>query len=398
WFAYSTLNVPVARRYNISLRVLSTAPSQASVGHGGQTFGTINIPSTGGVWKTIKDTITLPALSYTGIHVVSGTFKFNWFSIDDCVAPPPPPLVRMEITPGEVSLPGGHAQQFTVKGFDADSNEVMMTPIWSVTGTGNSISSSGLFTSDTTLGNYTLTVTAGGISQTATVHIVQYSCSVNNKYEAESASARISGPVLETCTDVGGGQDFTNLKVSDWFAYNNLIVPTAGKYNVRIRVSTTAAAQVGIGNGGVVFGVINLPNTGGTWQTISDTITLPALTYTGVLVRAGTFKYNWFIIDNCAPVQPLSGMLSVVAVPDKTITISKTKVYPNPFAAQLTIEFKEAYHTATLVDITGKVIQQWKIPPGTFRINKNVGNLKRGMYLLTLEGRGKSEVIKVVKF
>ncbi|MGO4289010.1 carbohydrate-binding protein [Chitinophaga sp. RAB17] len=398
WFAYSTLNVPVARRYNISLRVLSTAPSQASVGHGGQTFGTINIPSTGGVWKTIKDTITLPALSYTGIHVVSGTFKFNWFSIDDCVAPPPPPLARIELTPGDVSLPVRSAQQFTAKGYDADSNEVILAaPVWSVTGAGNVISAGGLFTADTTIGNYTVTVTAGGISKTATIHIAEYNCSVNNKYEAESASARISGPVLETCTDVGGGQDFTNLKVSDWFAYNNLVVPTAGKYTLRIRVSTTAPAQVGIGNGGVVFGVVNLPNTGGTWQTISDTVTLPALTYTGILVRAGTFKYNWFIIDNCTPIQPLSGMTSAVAAPFKTITLSKTRVYPNPFATQLTIEFQEAYHTATLIDITGKVIQQWKIAPGTFRMNKNLGNLRRGMYLLTLEGRGKSEVIKVIK-
>lgn len=398
WFAYNTLNVPVARRYNISLRVLSTAPSQASVGHGGQTFGTINIPSTGGVWKTIKDTITLPALSYTGIHVVSGSFKFNWFSIDDCVAPPPPPLARIEVVPADVTLPGGSAQQFTAKGYDADSNEIAIAaPLWSVTGTGNIISASGLLTADTTVGDYTVTATIGSISKTAAVHIVAYSCSVNHKYEAESASARISGPVLETCTDVGGGQNFTNLKLSDWFAYNNLIVPTAGKYNLRIRVATTAPAIVGIGNGGVVFGEINLPNTGGTWQTISDTVTLPALTYTGILVRGGTFKYNWFIIDNCTPVEPLSGMSSAVVSPIKTVTISKTRVYPNPFAGQLTIEFQEAYHTAILVDIAGKVVQQWKIAPGMFRINRTFGNLKPGIYLLTLEGSGKSEVVKVIK-
>lgn len=394
WFAYNTLNVPVARRYNISLRVLSTAAAQVSIGHGGQTFGTINIPSTGGVWKTIKDTVTLPALSYTGIHVVSGTFKFNWFTIDDCVAPPP---ARIEITPADVTLPVGNAQQFTATGYDAANNVIDIGPTWTVTGAGNSISPTGLFTADSTLGNFSVTATVSGVSQSANVRITAYNCAVNNRYEAESASSYISGPVKETCTDVGGGQNFTNLKLSDWFAYSNLIVPTAGKYNVRLRVLTTAPAQAGMGSGGVLYGVINIPNTGGTWQTISDTITLPALTYTGIHVRAGTFKFNWFNIDNCTPVQSLSAMQSSAMAPPKTITLTKTRVYPNPFTEQLNIAFQDAYDRATLVDATGIVVFRWKITPGTRRISESLGRLRNGIYLLTLEGRGKSEVIRVIK-
>ncbi len=78
-------SVPAAGVYTVSLRVSTTAPAQAGVGHSGVIFGLIDIPNTGGVWQTIKDTMTLPALTYTGIHVKAGSFKFNWFSIDDCI-------------------------------------------------------------------------------------------------------------------------------------------------------------------------------------------------------------------------------------------------------------------------------------------------------------------------
>ncbi len=130
----------MAGKYTISVRISTTAPAQLKVGHSGLTFGVINLPNTNGAWQTIKSTITLPALTYTGIHVVSGSFKFNWFSIDNC-ATPPPVLTRIELSPDNVQVQGGQAQQFIATGYDADNNSMPIDTLsWTVTGAGNAIS------------------------------------------------------------------------------------------------------------------------------------------------------------------------------------------------------------------------------------------------------------------
>lgn len=116
---------------------------------------------------------------------------------------------------------------------------------WSVNGTGNTIDSTGLVTVNAAPGLYLVIATTGTLADTAWVNITE--CTVNTKYEAESFSARHSGPVLETCTDLGGGQNFTGLAAGHYFAYNTLNVPTAGLYRISFRVSSTAPAQIKTG-------------------------------------------------------------------------------------------------------------------------------------------------------
>ncbi|MBO9562960.1 MAG: carbohydrate-binding protein [Niastella sp.] len=401
YFAYNTLNVPVAGKYTVSVRISTTAPAQLKVGHSGLTFGVINLPNTGGAWQTIKSVITLPALSYTGIHVVSGTFKFNWFSIDNC-AEPPPVLTRIELTPDTLQLQGGQAQQFIATGYDANNNTMPVNNLnWTVTGTGNTITTTGLLTTGTTPGTYTVTVNADTITAAAQVTVYNLTCTVNNKYEAETASNRSPGPFLQTCTDVGGGQNFAGLALNNFFAYNTLNVPTAGVYTVSLRVSTTAPAQAGVGHSGVIFGLIDIPNTGGAWQTISDTMTLPALTYTGIHVKAGTFKFNWFSIDDC--VKMLEGGAAgttpfTVAIEKEEKASIKAILYPNPTSGPLVINLsRNDWRLLKLLDIKGRLIQQWNIRPGDTHISKDVHFLQNGVYLLQLEGNHKSETLRLIK-
>lgn len=398
WFSYSNLNVPVAGRYTMSFRVSSTAPAQIKIGHSGMIFGIIQVPSTGGVWKTIKDTITLPALNYTGVHVQSGSFKFNWFSIDNC-ATPPPVLTRLELSPDTAELSSGGTQQFTAQGFDENNQPMTLpAPVWTVTGSGNTITATGLLTAGAPTGQYTVTVTAGALSKTAHLNIVNYTCTVNNKYEAESASARHPGPYLQTCTDIGGGQNFAGLATGHWFAYNTLVVPTAGVYTVSVRISTTAPAQLSVGHGGVTFGYIDLPNTNGTWQTIKDTMTLPALSYTGIHVKAGTFKFNWFSIDNCVPDTAQAPMLMAISPKaEKPEQAESAWLFPNPVTAQVIINLPEGFRTATLLDMQGRAIRQWAVQPGEVRLVKDLSFLKAGMYFIQLKGNRETEVLRVVK-
>ena len=400
WFAYSALKVPSAGKYNIRLRISTTAAAKIKIGHGTTTFKIIDVPSTGGQWQTISDTLTLPALTYTGVHNVSGTFKFNWFAIDNC-AEAPIQAVRIRVTPDTLLLAAGNSGQFTAKGYDS-LNQVASLPSlqWAVNGTGNAINTTGWATAGTTPGWYPVIASSGALVDTAWMNVV--ACSVNTKYEAESFSARHSGPILETCTDIGGGQDFTGLATGHYFAYNTLNVPTAGLYRISFRVLSTAPAQIKVGHSSFNFGVKAIPSTGGQWQTITDTITLPALSYTGIHVVSGTFKFNWFTIDNCtasAGQGDANRMAMIVPAESDENMTGELTLYPSPTRGPITIMPGSAgYSTMVVADLGGRILQQWTINPNQVRINKDISMLKAGVYILTLEGPHKSKKsIKLVK-
>jgi beta-glucanase (GH16 family) len=395
WFAYNTLKVPSAGKYNIRLRVSTTAAARIKIGHGAYTFRIIDVPSTNGQWQTISDTLTLPALSYTGIHAVTGSFRFNWFAIDNC-AESPDPLTRIEVTPDTARLGVGDSYQFSATGYDANDQQVPLSSLaWSVEGTNNTIDSTGYVTASAAPGLYRVIASSGTLADTAWLEILE--CSVNTKYEAESFAFRHSGPSLESCTDVGGGQNFTGLAPGHWFAYNTLNVPASGLYRISFRVSSTAPAQVKIGHSTFNFGIKNIPSTGGEWQTITDTITLPALSYTGIHVVSGTFKFNWFTIDNCGTGSTQAqGMLSVVRGESKEML--KTTVYPNPTSGNILIAPGDKDYTViTVYDVQGKLIEKWKIAPGETPVDRNISALPNGIYLLLLEGKNRKETVRIIK-
>lgn len=396
WFAYSNLQVPSPGKYNIRLRVSTTAAAKIKIGHGTFTFRIVDVPNTNGEWQTISDTLTLPALSYTGISATSGSFRFNWFAIDNC-AEQPEPLARIELAPDTVTLGTGDWHQFAVTGYDAGNQPVSLPEVsWSVTGSGNTVDSTGLVTANAAPGTYQVTASAGGFADTATLYV--YDCSVNTFYEAESFSARHSGPVLESCTDIGGGQNFTGLAPGHYFAYNTLNVPTAGLYRISFRVSSTAPAQIKVGHSSFNFGIKDIPSTGGQWQTITDTITLPALSYTGIHVVSGTFKFNWFIIDNCGTsAGQEESMLSVA--PDKEVMqASKTIVYPNPASGNILITpVRSDCKVIKVYDVNGKLITVWNVAQGEKDVSRNISAFPSGMYFLSLEGAGKKETLRLIK-
>lgn len=305
-----------------------------------------------------------------------------------------PILTTITVTPDTVTVPLAAAQQFTATGYDQYGSVKAITPAWTVTGAGNTISNTGIFTAGNTPGTYTITVVADSMSATA-IAVTGYTCTVNNKYEAESASSHASGPYLQTCTDVGGGQNFTNLYTGNWFAYSNLSVPVTGRYTISFRISSTAPAKIGVGHSGISFGTINLPSTGGTWQTISDTITLPALTYTGLHVKAGTFKINWFSIDNCA--HDTTQAVARVATKDPDNIAAESNVYPNPTAGPVTIDLRQQYKQVSLLDIQGNILRQWNIRQGETRISKDLSFLPNGTYLLKLEGGNQPAIFRIIK-
>jgi hypothetical protein len=309
---------------------------------------------------------------------------------------PPPALTRIAITPDTATVPLRASQQFIAKGYDQHDNPYTFKPGWSVTGSGNTIDTNGIFTAGATPGTFTVTASGNTISGTSTVTVAYYTCTVNNKYEAESAVGRSPGLVLETCTDTDGGEDFTNLKAGSWFTYDSLNIPVAGRYNISFRVLSTAPSKIWLGHSTYKFDTISVPSTGGIWMTITDTIRLPALNYTGVHILSGTLKFNWFSIDNCA-VNELSARMAYSKVEPHTETIDPV-IYPNPTNGRLTIDLRGlSCKRLTLSDIRGNVLRQWNIPNGEKQISRDISTLPAGIYILTLKGENQTKTFQIVK-
>lgn len=88
---------------------------------------------------------------------------------DDVVNPPA--LASITVAPATATLAAGATQQFTATGKDANGGTMAVTPTWSVSTGGGTISPTGLLTAGTTAGPATVTATSGSITGTATVTI-----------------------------------------------------------------------------------------------------------------------------------------------------------------------------------------------------------------------------------
>ena len=94
------------------------------------------------------------------------------------VTVPPGALESITVTPSPVSLAIGAQQTFTAVGHDDDDNVVAITPTWTVTSGGGTITGVGVFTAGTIAGTFTNTVRASvgsgctGIFARATVTVL----------------------------------------------------------------------------------------------------------------------------------------------------------------------------------------------------------------------------------
>jgi len=82
-------------------------------------------------------------------------------------------LATITVTPNPQALAVGGTQQFVAVGRDIANNVVAITPVWSVTASGGTINSTGLFTAGAVVGSFLNTVRAtdGTIFGTATVTV-----------------------------------------------------------------------------------------------------------------------------------------------------------------------------------------------------------------------------------
>ncbi|HEV8151175.1 MAG TPA: Ig-like domain-containing protein [Gemmatimonadales bacterium] len=137
--------------------VVPVAPSWSVVAGGG-TIDSTGLFVSGDVPGTFLNTVQARSGGITGQATVTVTTRI---------------LATINVLPASVWLPINGTQQFYAEGKDGDGNPVAISPTWSVTGGGGSITSSGLFTAGGVPGTFGNTVQAssGSISGHATVSV-----------------------------------------------------------------------------------------------------------------------------------------------------------------------------------------------------------------------------------
>tara|TARA_B100000809_G_scaffold35206_1_gene30985 strand:- start:501 stop:2564 length:2064 start_codon:yes stop_codon:yes gene_type:complete len=123
----------------------------------------------------------------------------------------------------------------------------------------------------------------------------------NGTLQAEDF-CQASGIQTESTLDNGGGDNIGFVDDGDWLTYN-VNMPQAGEVIVSYRVASDSSGGVirlEQAGGGVSYGTVTVPNTGGwqTWQNVSHTVSLPAGAQTiAIAAEIGSWNLNYFSIE-----------------------------------------------------------------------------------------------------
>jgi hypothetical protein len=95
--------------------------------------------------------------------------------------------------------------------------------------------------------------------------------------EAEKASTKSTGLLVETTTDLGGGSNLSNSINGSWAEYA-VKITKAGAYTLRARIAATNAGTLTFKLNGVSIGTISVAYTGAlqTWNSLETPVTLSA--------------------------------------------------------------------------------------------------------------------------
>jgi photosystem II stability/assembly factor-like uncharacterized protein len=117
--------------------------------------------------------LTNPGIKYQGRSISSMGTNKKVFGSKDGIPKMYGELInilsRIDITPQNSEITIGQVHQFKAKGYNSQGKLMEFTPTW--TATGGSITQSGKYTAGDTPGDYTVTASAQGISQTVSVKV-----------------------------------------------------------------------------------------------------------------------------------------------------------------------------------------------------------------------------------
>jgi hypothetical protein len=227
------------------------------------------------------------------------------------------------------------------------------------------------------------------------------------KIEAESFTNTTAPVSKSATTDVGGGQQVGSLDNGDVLNYT-VDVPYSGTYTVNFRVGATkGGSRLLLQNqAGTLLATINVPNTGGAWQTVSVSVNLTAgnaQTFKVVVNKSsGSPVFNWWELNlSNSTTSAILRNHSMVST-NELYTQTVWNVYPKPVYNQVTVEISdinEGLLKVQLWNVAGVLQKQftWNKNSPQYRNVIFVGDLPKGEYILRFEINKQVRTEKFIK-
>jgi endoglucanase len=210
------------------------------------------------------------------------------------------------------------------------------------------------------------------------------------------------GLVLEETSDTGGGQNFGYTSRGDFADYLISVKETAG-FTLTLRVASTNSSGVlrfilidklDQEQDDIVLAEFTIPNTGGwqKWTSISKQVNLPKGHYTlRLYIVSPEFNVNWF---------EFASIQTSVIKPD-TPTNTKPLIYPNPVSGdEVFVLFdhqSDMYYRADIYNISGSLLYSTKISGNNGLVKMNIANIPKGVVILRLYSRYKTDHYKLIR-
>ncbi|MEP5338211.1 MAG: carbohydrate-binding protein [Algibacter sp.] len=209
--------------------------------------------------------------------------------------------------------------------------------------------------------------------------------------QAEDYSA-MNGIKTETTEDAGGGENVGYIDANDWMEYDINII-NSGTFILNYRVaSKNGGGTVEFLVDGVSQGItdINIANGWQNWTTLSTKVSLSAGSHTIRLnIPSGGWNINWLqlILDE-------ADSLSQEEF-DKNEDI---RIYPNPVSNNVTVLMPiSKFSQYAIFDISGRLNKQGVITSGIQKLNIDLSNFSKGVYLISLKGSKLTKTFKLIK-
>ncbi|MEP1489454.1 MAG: carbohydrate-binding protein [Algibacter sp.] len=200
--------------------------------------------------------------------------------------------------------------------------------------------------------------------------------------------------------DNAGVENIDSIKDGDWVKYTSVDLTNIVNFSMSVASNRTGDKTVtlhlddgvnGVDLPGTAVGTITQSGKTGGWQTYVDSdIATLTQTVTGVqnvyfVFGVGDINIDYFTLHK-----------SILSVSDN-VKETQINFYPNPVADALTIEMPIGdYNQYTILDVSGKVIKEETIQNGLRKVELNVSDLSKGMYLINLKGI-ESKTFKFIK-
>lgn len=332
WFSYD-IDVPQGGEITMNYRVASEVGGgvlQLEEAGGGQVYGTVSVPNTGGWqnWQTISQTVTLPqGINTVAVSAQEGGWNLNWIEMipgETCVGTeccePNCSTDTLKVEAEAFTNMSGIQLESTTDVGGGENVGWTDAGDWMTYSVGLPTTYSGTYRvtyrvasnmgggeiqlenagNGTVYGSVNVSNTGGWQSWTNVSHTVNIdplttslrvkanagawnlnwleikavddvcsgACGEPITIQAENFS-EMSGVQTENTSDSGGGANVGWLDAGDWMAYAAVNIPTSGSYKVEYRVASQnggGALKLEAQGGAQQFGQLSLPSTGG-WQT-----------------------------------------------------------------------------------------------------------------------------------